>query len=122
MGEEIATRRDDLRLLAWAREDFGDALTQVILAGRTVPEVSSAPTRSLDLSLALEALSDRQNARSLLTAVDSADELLKVEAKSTVQAWFVDQNPMLNDRSPALSVRTDSDVVWDAARHVVAYG
>lgn len=109
-------------LLSRAREIFGDALTLVVLTGRKEQEQEAAPARNLDLNLALAALADRQNAHSLRTAVDIAQELLEVEAKSTVQAWFVGQNPLLDDRAPALIVRTDPDAVWDAAKHFVAYG
>lgn len=109
-------QRDDLWLLTSAREIFGDALTLVVLTGR------GERTTSLVLEVALRALANQENANSLRTAVEIANELLRVEAKSTVQAWFVGQNPTLDDHAPALVVRSNPDAVRDAAKHFVAYG
>lgn len=113
---ESPAQDGESRLLLSAREIFGDALTILLLTGHT------DHPRRWDLDQAVGALADQRNAASLRTAVAIAAELLKVEAKSTVQAWFVGQNPMLNDRAPALIVRSDPDSVWAAAKHVVASG
>jgi hypothetical protein len=101
-----------LRLLKQAREVFGDRLTAVILTGerQSVFELSAAANASQ---------SDRGV---LIAALDIAKSLLDLEGKTTVQAWFVGLNPMLEDRAPALVVRTDPELVRDAAQRFAAYG
>jgi hypothetical protein len=100
------------RLLKQAREIFGDRLTAVILTGERQPVFDFAAAANLNQS-------DRGV---LVAALEIANSLLKLEGKTTVQAWFVGMNPMLEDRPPALVVRTDPESVREAAQHFAAYG
>jgi hypothetical protein len=100
-------------LLARALEIFGDALTTVILTG------GERKLRGKERELALR----NEACRSALTiAMEIAEELLELEAKPTIQAWFVGKNQMLGDRAPALAFRTAPDAVRIAAQRFVAYG
>jgi hypothetical protein len=98
--------------LKQARDVFGDRLTAVILTGERQPV----------FDLGALAKSTQSNRGALMAALDIARDLLELESKSTVQAWFVGMNPMLEDRAPALVVRSDPDSVRDAAQHFAAYG
>jgi hypothetical protein len=102
---------DWLRLLKQARTIFGDRLTSVILTGRGHPMLE-IPSFNANLD-------DRI---ALATALDIAKGLLDLEGKATVQAWFVGMNPMLQDRSPAVVVRSEPDLVREAALQFAAYG
>jgi hypothetical protein len=99
------------RVLKQARDVFGDRLTAVILTGERQPVFDfGALTRTT-----------QSNRGALTAALDIARGLLELESKSTVQAWYVGMNPMLEDRAPALVVRSDPDSVRDAAQHFAAY-
>lgn len=102
-----------LELLEQAQEVFGVRLTNVILTG----ERQRSAKVATDLSHRSKA--DRA---ALRVALEIARSLLDLEATTTIQAWFVGKNAMLDDRAPALVVRTDPDAVRDAARHFAAYG
>lgn len=102
-----------LELLEQAQEVFGVKLTRVILTG----ERPLAAETATDLANQSEA-----DQATLKVALDIARSLLDLEATTTIQAWFVGKNVMLDDRPPALVVRTDPDAVRDAARHFAAYG
>lgn len=95
-----------------AREIFGDRLTAVILTGERQPT----------FDVGALANTTQRNRGALKAALAIAQDLLMLESKSTVQAWFVGINPMLEDRAPALVVRSDPDSVRDAAQHFAAYG
>jgi hypothetical protein len=100
-------------LLRLARELFGERLTAVILTGDSrpglAPESDFASPREIDRA-------------ALGVALEIAEKLLALETKPTIQAWFVGKNTLLDDRSPALVVRSDPDAVRRAARQFAAYG
>lgn len=96
-------------LLGSARTIFGEKLMRIILTGE-----SDEKAPAIDVSV--------QGRASLIAAIEIAERLLGLEAKATVQAWFVGMNPLLDDRAPALVIRTDPDAVRIAARHFAAYG
>lgn len=100
------------RLLRRARDVFGDRLTAVILTGERPASYGFRAASKLP----------RSSHDALTTALDIAQDLLELESRSTVQAWFVGMNPMLNDQAPALVIRTDPTAVRAAARHFAAYG
>jgi len=100
-------------VLKRARDIFGGKLTKIIMSGSS---------QSLT-GIALQQLAENDRGRmALTTAVDIAEGLLALEAKPTVQAWFVGKNGMLEDKALALVVRADPDLVREAARHFAAYG
>jgi hypothetical protein len=100
-------------LLELARELFGERLTAVILTGHRQPVFRSVS------ELAEQPAADRA---ALGAALEIAKDLLALESRSTVQAWFVGKNSLLDDRAPALVIRTDPDAVRAADRQFVAYG
>ena len=48
--------------------------------------------------------------------------LTLVDAPATVRAWFLGQNPLLDDASPAALLSEDAPAVLQAARHFAAVG
>jgi len=99
-------------LLGQAREIFGERLAKIIWR-EEVPSKSQFPSHTRSQWIGLSELRD---------AVGIAERLLAVEAKPTVRAWFAGKNPLLDDRAPAIVVRTDPQAVRSAARHFLAYG
>ena len=100
-------------VLKRAEDIFGGKLTKTIMCGSS---------RSLSSSDLLQLATNDGGRTALTTAVDIAEGLLALEAKPTVQAWFVGKNGMLGDKAPALVVRADPDSVREAARQFAAYG
>jgi hypothetical protein len=105
--------RDKRALLRRARNLFGERLAEVILTHR--------PERLDGLEAAAARLSPSE-LDPLVEAVRIADWLHDVAGTETIQAWFVGNNPLLNDEEPVLAIRTDPGAVWNAAKHFVAYG
>lgn len=108
-------RRQDerLRLLARARDVFGDPLAEVIL--------THAPEHLIGLSAAAATRSD-EDLMPLRNAVMIAHDLSKRASASTIRAWFVGLNTSLDDQEPALVVRDNPNAVRDAARAFLASG
>jgi len=102
-----------LDVLQRGRDIFGGKLTKIIMSGARL-----SPNGS---DLHQLALNDRGRI-ALATAVEIAEGLLALEAKPTVQAWFVGKNGLLEDQAPALVIRSDPDSVREAARQFAAYG
>lgn len=100
-------------LLERAQHVFGERLTMVILTG------DQRPPRGPMAGLGRQSEADRA---ALGSALEIAQSLLGLEARSTIQAWFVGKNTLLDDCSPAMVVRADPDAVRRAARHFAAYG
>lgn len=100
-------------LLELAQHVFGERLTLFILTGQQRPPRGTMADHWRLFETDRVALG---------TALEIAQGLLGLEAKSTIQAWFVGKNALLDDRSPAMVVRTDPDAVRRAARHFAAYG
>ncbi|MGI8553030.1 MAG: XRE family transcriptional regulator [Dehalococcoidia bacterium] len=58
----------------------------------------------------------------LRTCFQIAKLLQQIESASTIRAWFMGMNPLLEDRAPASLVRTEPERVMQAARSFVAQG
>jgi hypothetical protein len=100
-------------LVRRAQRVFGARLVQVIATGSRpddAADLSSPPTDGAQVETRLR------------DALEIADQLLELEARSAVQAWSVGKNPMLGDRAPALVIAEDPDAVRRAARHFLANG
>lgn len=106
-------RKTRQRLLARARDLFGDPLAEVIL--------THDPEHLAGLGIVAKNLSDDE-IEPLREAVSIASYLSAKEAKSTIRAWFVGLNPMLDDQEPALVVRDNPRAVRDAAQALLASG
>ncbi len=109
----VAAEAAWLDVVQRARDIFGRKLSKIIMSG------SSQSLNGIDLQ---QLTANDRGRMALATAVDIAEGLLALEAKPTVQAWFVGKNGMLDDRAPALVVRADPDSVREAARQFTAYG
>ena len=109
----ISTATRWAEALRQAHDIFGERLTAVILSGDRQPGLGVANK---------EASPSDADRAALKVALEIALELCQWEEPPTIQAWFVGKNSMLDDRAPALVVRTDPEAVREAARQFVAYG
>jgi hypothetical protein len=69
-----------------------------------------------------EALPDANIERRLRDAFDITILLLQEESPQAVRRWFLGMNPELDDRSPALVLADEPELVAEAARNFFAAG
>ena len=105
--------RADNPVVSKAREVFGDTIAAAIATGQWPP--SDGSERFL-LGL------DERAMQRLSAALDVARPLLRVEAPTTVRAWFAGQNPLLDDQAPAIMISRDPEMVRTAANDLLQDG
>lgn len=96
------------------REVLGARLTAVIAGVRDTRTVdrwadgTETPARPID--------------GRLRRALEVTDTLLKVDSPELIRLWFMGQNPVLDDESPALLLATQPDQVLLAAKVFAFHG
>lgn len=91
------------------RDVLGDPLTSIIV-GRSTDDDRTPDSLSIE------------DVEALVAAWDIIQMLLDDEAADTIQAWFIGKNRLLNERSPAQTLREDPPAVIRAACAFSAYG
>lgn len=116
--ERIA-RRETARatlpeMLSYLEGLLGQQLTTVIAGERDARLIEAWARAQVEPSSAA--------GRSIRAAYETARLLMQAESAGTVRTWFMGMNPLLDDRSPALVIRTEPGAVLHAARAPRALG
>jgi hypothetical protein len=109
-----ASRTSVAEIAAYLQSTLGPTLTAVVLGIKDVKAVGQWARSQRQPRPAQE--------KALREAFQVVAYLADVEQPDVIRAWFMGMNPELDDRSPALTMRTDPGAVLKAADSFIHNG